>query len=118
VILITILISIEPWLYTAYLNVINETLAAAELYDIPYLIIDVRDNSGGDICLGYQVVDALTQEPFDDLFGRYDLRQTTFLNDMAVVFAQPPYPSEFLRVNEVVLEIQLILKSQRFPLAL
>lgn len=47
---------------TDFLNVLVNTILLADNFQVPYLILDLRGNGGGDICLGYQVIDALMEE--------------------------------------------------------
>jgi len=54
-VLIMQITSFEPANNSVFLDVVWETLNLADAFDVPYLILDLRGNGGGDICLGYQV---------------------------------------------------------------
>jgi len=56
---------------------------------VPYLILDLRNNFGGDICLGYQVIDALMEET--NPYGHYDIIHTPLTTEFAETLAKPQY---------------------------
>jgi hypothetical protein len=55
----------------AFLNTIEEGIKYAQDNGLTQLIIDLRGNGGGDICLGYQVLHRLMEEDHPE--GRYDV---------------------------------------------
>lgn len=61
-----------------FLSVVEAATAQAQANSIPFLIIDVRGNGGGDICLGYQVIERLVAEP--NPIGHYDIIQNPLMD--------------------------------------
>jgi len=54
-----------------FLNVINVLLEDSKQRNIPNLLLDLRGNGGGSICLGYEVIHRLLEEVHPE--GRYDI---------------------------------------------
>jgi len=88
-VLVMRIINFEPPNNDEFLNIVFNTIEVANLFDIPYLILDLRGNGGGDICLGYQVIDALMEE--SNPFGKYDIIHSPLMGQFANYLAQPQY---------------------------
>jgi hypothetical protein len=79
-----------------FISVVNTAITQGQSQNAPYLIIDVRGNGGGDICLGYQVVNLITGEIHPE--GRYDIIQSPFATQLAtkaVGAGYPPFSAEY-----------------------
>jgi hypothetical protein len=63
--------SFAPNDHKQFLATLDDALAVSEKYNIPHLILDLRGNGGGSICLGYQVLNRLMKETHPE--GRYDI---------------------------------------------
>jgi len=77
-----------------FLQVINNTVNLGKSKNVPNLIIDLRDNTGGSICLGFQAVAALMEESWP--LGKKDIRQTSYMTHLFEVFAEPQYKGYIL----------------------
>jgi hypothetical protein len=79
-----------------FLNVVTAAVTQGQTQNAPYLIIDVRGNGGGDICLGYEVINRITGEVHPE--GRYDIIQSPFATQLAtkaVGAGYPPFSAEY-----------------------
>jgi len=63
-----------------FLAVVDEVVQLGLQGNIPNLILDVRGNGGGDICLGYQVIHNLIAEP--NPIGHYDIIHSPLMDLM------------------------------------
>jgi len=61
----------EPEDNSEFLAVVDQLAAMGSLKNAPFLILDVRGNGGGDICLGYDVINRLVNERHPE--GVYDI---------------------------------------------
>jgi hypothetical protein len=79
-----------------FLSVVNTAMTQGQTQNAPYLIIDVRGNGGGDICLGYEVINRIVGEIHPE--GRYDIIQSPLalqLATKAVGAGFPPFSAEY-----------------------
>jgi hypothetical protein len=90
------ILDFEPANTADFLTVVNQALTTGATQNAPYLIVDVRGNGGGDICLGYQVINLLTNERHPE--GRYDVIQnplTLQLAKTAIGQNVPPFSADY-----------------------
>jgi hypothetical protein len=73
-----------------FLQVVTDALNLGKQQNAPFLIVDVRGNGGGDICLGYQVINRLVNEIHPE--GRYDVIQNAFTLALAKAAINANYP--------------------------
>jgi len=83
------LTSFEPQDNFKFLSIVDDSMKVADLFKIPYLILDLRSNGGGDICLGYQVISALMEEK--NPFGKYDIIHSKATSIIVNKLAQPQF---------------------------
>eukprot|EP01102_Stenamoeba_stenopodia_P007170 TRINITY_DN2003_c0_g1_i1.p1 TRINITY_DN2003_c0_g1~~TRINITY_DN2003_c0_g1_i1.p1 ORF type:complete len:649 (-),score=177.00 TRINITY_DN2003_c0_g1_i1:68-1969(-) len=88
-VLIMQITSFEPANNSVFLDVVWETLNLADAFEVPYLILDLRGNGGGDICLGYQVINSLMEE--HNPYGHYDLIHSELGQEIFVALAQAEF---------------------------
>lgn len=79
----------EPSSNADFLKVVSEVVALGSQGNVPYLILDVRGNGGGDICLGYQVISSLITER--NPIGHYDIKENPLI-DALVSSSDPSTP--------------------------
>jgi len=73
-----------------FLNVVSTAITTGQNQNAPFLIIDVRGNGGGDICLGYQTINLITGEVHPE--GRYDIIQSPLAQAVATAAVGANYP--------------------------
>ena len=62
----------------AFLNTFDQFLDYAQSANIPYMILDLRGNGGGSICLGYQLINRLMHERHPE--GDYDVIESPLMS--------------------------------------
>lgn len=67
----------EPADSHAFLNTFDSLMDYAQGANIPYLILDLRGNGGGSICLGYQLINRLMHERHPE--GDYDVIESDLM---------------------------------------
>ncbi|MDP2437056.1 MAG: hypothetical protein Q8P67_15015 [archaeon] len=80
--------SFSPRDYNLFISTTVNALLYAQDNDLERLMLDLRDNGGGDICLGYSVLDYIFKGDFTP-YGQYDFPAPPLAREMAAVSADP-----------------------------
>lgn len=76
-----------------FLDIIFKTIEFGQMFSVPYLIFDLRSNGGGDICLGYQVINAVMEE--SNPYGRYDVIHSPLMDELMIALAEVEFSAKF-----------------------
>eukprot|EP01118_Nematostelium_gracile_P005246 TRINITY_DN1643_c0_g2_i3.p1 TRINITY_DN1643_c0_g2~~TRINITY_DN1643_c0_g2_i3.p1 ORF type:complete len:587 (-),score=101.46 TRINITY_DN1643_c0_g2_i3:101-1861(-) len=86
--------SFEPADNSDFMKVAINTLQFAQKNSVNFMILDLRGNGGGDICLGYQLIDALMEE--SNPYGKYDIIHSPLMDQVVSVVSEPQFNQSFL----------------------